>query len=150
MVKEFVSAVKEVEATDSGEEPSVEFTLDGREMVAYHPTPGQLIFMVAALGRGQSSDQRFSAILNIMYSCLRPEDRDYIEGRLLDRDPKTRLEPEVIEGIFEYLSEEWFARPTQPQSGSVPSLPSTGQNSTAPTTPSPEASSDSSPTDSSD
>ena len=36
--------------------------------------------------------------------------------------------------IFEYLTEEWFARPTQPQSDSAPSPQSDGQNSTLPTT----------------
>lgn len=130
-MKEFISAVEEVEAEDNGtpvEEQFIPFKVDGRELRAYPPTDGQLVFILAALGRGQSNDQRFAAIINIMLASLREEDRDYLEGRLLDRDPKNRLKPEKIEEIFEYLSEEWFARPTQPQSGSAPSPQIDGPN----------------------
>ena len=102
----------EAEAEVDGEEP-IEFKIDDRVLKAYPPTPGQLAFMLAALGRGQTSDQRFAAIINIMLESLRESDRDYLESRLLTRDPKKRLPIEKIEEIFEYLSEEWFARPTQ-------------------------------------
>lgn len=134
-MKEFLTAVEEVvtedereekilaliaegktreEAEKEVEETFVEFKVDGRVMKAYLPTPGQLAFMLAALGRGQSQDQRFAAILNIMFEALSPEDRDYLEGRMLTRDPKKRIKMAQIEEIFEYLTEEWFGRPTQP------------------------------------
>lgn len=100
-------------------EPFIEFKLGGRVMKAYQPTDGQLTFMLAALGRGQSDDGRFASILNIMFECLDPADKDYIEGRLLSRDPKKRLSVKKIEEIFEYLVGEWFARPTQPASTSA-------------------------------
>lgn len=96
------------------EEPYLEFKLDDRVCRAYPPTPGQLTFMLAALGRGQSDDSRFASIMNILLESLRQEDADYIEGRLLTRDPKQRLPLEKIEEVFEYLVGEWFARPTQP------------------------------------
>ena len=135
-MKEFTSAVEEVEAQDEREakvvalmeeksipraeaeseiddgEP-IPFKVDGRELHAYPLAPGQLVFMLASLGRGQSSDQRFAAIINIMLSSLRGDDADYLEQRLLESDPKKRLKVPVIEQIFEYLTEEWFARPTQ-------------------------------------
>jgi hypothetical protein len=129
-VKEFITAVEEVEAEDNGtpaEEQFVEFKVDGRVLRAYPPTDGQLAFMLAALGRGQSSEQRFAAIINIMLSSLRDEDADYLEGRLLSRG-KDRLPASQIEAIFEHLAEEWFARPTQPASGSASSPQSDGQN----------------------
>ena len=130
-VKEFTTAVEDIVAEDDGvkaEDQYVEFKLDGREMRAYPPTDGQLAFMLAAMGRGQTSDQRFAAIINIMLSSLRDDDRDYMESRLLTRDPKVRLPVKRIEEIFTFLTSEWFARPTQPSSGSVPSPPSDGQN----------------------
>lgn len=127
-MKEFVSAYDEIENEETGEEQVIVFKVDGRELHAHPPTDGQLAFMLAALGRGQSADQRFAAILNIMLSSLRDEDADYLESRLLDRNPKTRLPVTQIESIFEYLSEEWFARPTQPASDSASSPQSDGQN----------------------
>ena len=110
---------EEAESAVDAEEGVVEFKLDDRVLKAYPPTEGQLTFMLAALGRGQSSDQRFAAIVNIMMSSLRSEDQDYFEGRLLDRNPKRRLPIKQVEAIFEYLTEEWFARPTQSPSDSA-------------------------------
>lgn len=129
-MKEFITAVEEVIAEDENpeEEPFIAFNVDGRELHAYPPNDGQLAFMLAALGRGQSADQRFAAILNIMLSSLRGADADYLEGRLLSRDPKQKLPIKQIEAIFEHLSEEWFARPTQQPSDSASSPPSDGQN----------------------
>lgn len=127
-MKEFVSAFDEIEKSDSEEEDFIEFKVDGRVMRAYTPTEGQLAFMLAALGRGQTADQRFSAIVNIMMSSLRGDDQDWLESRLLSRDPQQKMKLRQIEEIFEYLTEEWFARPTQSQSDSASSPPSDGQN----------------------
>lgn len=137
-MKEFITAVADVEAEDEREakikalmereenplsredaeaevngDTYVEFSIDGRVMRGYQPVDGQLAFMMAAMGRGQSNESRFAAIINIMLECLREDDRDYFEGRLLTRG-KDRLPATQIEDIFAYLAEEWFARPTQP------------------------------------
>lgn len=117
-IKEFVSAVAEDEAKDLGTS-FIEFKLDGRLMRAYPPTGGQLTFMIAALGRGQTDDQRFAGIVNLMMESLRGPDRDYLESRLLTRDPKKMIAMEKIEEIFTFLTEEWFGRPTQQPSDSV-------------------------------
>ncbi len=130
-MKEFTSAVEEIEADAEGTptaERFIEFKLDGRVLHSYPPLEGQLAFMLASLGRGQTTEQRFAAIINIMMSTLRSEDADYLENRLLSRDPKNRLSIKTIEATFEYLIEEWFARPTQPPSDSAASEPTTGQN----------------------
>lgn len=100
-------------------DPYVEFDLDGRVMRAYRPIEGQVVFMLAALGRGQSKESRFSSILNIMFESLREDDKDHLESRLLSREPGKRLPMKQIEGIFEYCVEGWFARPTQPSSDSA-------------------------------
>jgi len=132
-VKEFVTAVQEAEAeadreakiaalieqgkTQAEAEQEVDgfipFKIDGRELRAYPLLPGQLAFMMAALGRGQTADTRFAAIINIMMSSLRDDDQDYFESRLLTQDPKKLLPLEQVEEIFEFLAGEWFARPTQ-------------------------------------
>lgn len=150
-MKEFITAVEDVIAEDDYEAKIkalvdggktreeaeeqvdselgvVSFKIDGRVLKAYPPHEGQLTFMLAALGRGQSQDQRYGAIVNIMMEALRSEDQDYFESRLLTRDRKDRLPLQQVEAIFEYLVEQWFARPTQPQSGSASSPQSDGQN----------------------
>lgn len=130
-MKEFISAYEDIQTEDDGksvEEEFIAFKVDGRELHAYPPTDGQLAFMLAALGRGQSADQRFAAIINIMLSSLRDDDADYLESRLLTRDRKSLLPVKQIEEIFEYLTEQWFARPTQPASDSASSPQSDGQN----------------------
>lgn len=125
-MKEFVSAVEDALEEENADD-YVEFKVDGRAMRAYTPSPGQLIFMMAALGRGQSNESRFAAIINIMMESLREDDAAYLEGRLLTRDRSKRLPPEKLEEIFEFLTEEWFARPTQPSSDSAESQPNDGQ-----------------------
>lgn len=120
-IKEFTTAMEDAVADAEGVETEkfTEFSIDGRVLRAYPPTEGQLTFMLASMGRGQTTDQRFAAIINIMMESLRDEDKDYLESRLLTRDPKRRLHVKTIENIFEYLMEEWFARPTQQPSGSA-------------------------------
>lgn len=136
-MKEFISAVEETEANAEREEKiaalmsegktreeaerevdteaPTEFKLDGRVMHAYAPTTGQLAFMLATMGRGQTDDQRLAGIVNVILYSLRDDDRDYFENRMLERDKKKAVPIEVIEQIFEYLTEQWFgdSRPTQ-------------------------------------
>lgn len=131
-MKSFTSAAEEVLDEGKDEKP-IEFELDGRTMRAYQPTDGQLAFMLAALGRGQTNDQRFASIINIIINCLHDEDADYLESRLLSNG-KDRLPVSTIEKIFEFLVEEWFARPTQPQSDSAGTPPTTGPKSKPRTT----------------
>lgn len=147
-MKEFITAVEDLVSEDENTERIaaliaagktedearaevegyIPFKVDGRELRAYHPHEGQLTFMLAALGRGQTKDQRFASIINIMLESLREEDAEYLESRLLTRDPQKRIKAKQIEEIFAYLTEQWFARPTQSQSGSA-GLPQTdGQN----------------------
>lgn len=97
----------EAETEVDGEE-YVEFTLDGRVMKAFKPDDTQLAFMLASLGRGQTKEGRFAAILNIMFESLEDDDKDYLESRMITGSRSRRVPMKVIEGIFEYLMEEWF------------------------------------------
>lgn len=139
-MKEFTTAVADVVAEDEREaailalieqgksredaeaevdnEPFVEFALDGRTMRAYKPIDGQLVFMMASLGRGQSKDQRFAGIMNIIFESLRADDKDHLEARLLTRDRTSRIPMEKLEEIFEFLMEEWF-RTDVPEGGTA-------------------------------
>lgn len=134
-MKEFIVAVEEEELEE--ESGVVEFTLidkvqDGtddegkpkykdskRVLKAHPPTTGQMAFLLAATGRGQTNEMRFAGIINIMLSSLDEGDADYLEGRLLTRDPKRKLGMKQIESIFEYLTEEWFGHPTEESSDSA-------------------------------
>lgn len=150
-MKEFVSEVESVIAEDErdqkiaallaegktqeeaeaevGPPDYIEFKLDDRVMRAYPPNEGQLVFMLAALGRGQAQEQRFASIINIMLESLRPEDADYMESRLLSRDPAKRLPVKTVEKIFEHLAEGWFGgKVTKPASDSAISPPLGGTN----------------------
>lgn len=115
-IKELIAAGKtqseaEAEADEDGD--FIAFMLDDRKMKAYAPTPGQLAFMIASMGRGQDKHTRFAGIFNILMACLDEEDQDHLEGRLLSRKRSERLELEQLEEIFEHLTTEWFADPTQ-------------------------------------
>lgn len=123
-MKSFTSAIEGVIDDADGvaeDEKYVEFELDGRVLRAYQPTEGQLTFMMASLGRGQSTTSRFASIINLMMESLRSSDKDYFEGRLLSRDLRTRLSVKTVESIFEFLMEEWFATPTGEPSTSAAS-----------------------------
>lgn len=133
MVKKFITAVEDMEGDDE-RGPGIEYDLDGRTMTAYRPHEGQLTFMLAALGRGQTDDQRYAAIVNLMMKAHRGADADHLEDRLISNDRKTRLRLKQLEEIFEYLVEEWFADPTQSPSDSAESESSDSEKSQPPTT----------------
>ena len=121
-MKSFITAVEEVAAEADGtpiKEQLIEFEVDGRVIHAHQPTEGQLAFFLASVGRGQSDTQRFASMVNVVLETLQGEDKDYMEGRLLTRDPKQRMSIKTLEQIFEFLMEEWFGRPTESPSDSA-------------------------------
>lgn len=93
---------------EEDERKAVKFKLRGRELTAYQPRDGQMAFLLANLGRGQTSDGRFAAIVNIMTECLRGDDKDWFESLLLSGDRKTALGLKTVEGVFSFLTEKWF------------------------------------------
>lgn len=140
-MKEFTTAVAEIEQEDEREAKilalieagksredaedevdgvkPIEFKLDDRVLHAYPPTDGQLVFMLATTGRGQSKQVRFASIVNVMLESMRDDDRDYMESRLLTRDRKQLMPIEKVEAIFEYLVSEWFREDVPGGSASV-------------------------------
>ena len=118
-MSEFEAAVEDLENEGSEEEPTIDCELNGRKMKAFHPTEGQLVYMMAAFSRGRESTERFTSVVNLLTQVLREEDRDFLEAGLLTRDKAKRIEVKDLEELFERLSGEWFARPTQSPSGSA-------------------------------
>lgn len=128
-MKEFIAAVEDDELEED-EDKVVEFALvdrtpdgvneDGspkfketkRVLKAHMPTTGQMTFLLATTGRGQSNQSRFAGIVNVMLSCLEPEDADYFEERLVARERHRRISMKQVEKIFEHLTVEWFGNPT--------------------------------------
>lgn len=96
----------------------VTFMLDKRKMTAFPPDEAQLALLLASLGRGQKKESRFAAILNIMFESLAEDDKDYLENRMLTSNKAEKISMKQIEGIFEYLVEEWF-RPSVPDGGTA-------------------------------
>ena len=86
----------------------VEFKIGDRVLKAYKPNETQLIFLLASLGRGQSKTSRMASIVNVMLESLDGDDKDWFEERLLSSSPTMRIAPKTIEGVFEYLTAEWF------------------------------------------
>lgn len=132
-MKEFTTAIAEIEDDDAREEKvlgymaeglsreaaekkvdgenerkPIPFKIDGRVLYAHRPHDGQIAFMMASLGRGQSNANRFAAIINVMLETLRGEDKDWLEERLLTGDKSRTIPPKTLEEVFEYLSEAWF------------------------------------------
>lgn len=110
---------EEAEAEADGDVP-IEFELDGRTLKAYPPTPGQLAFMMAVLGRGQNDSTRIAGMINLMLNTMRDSDADYFEGRLLSRERGYAMPIDKVEEIFGWMVEEWFKDPTQESSDSSP------------------------------
>lgn len=133
-MKKFVTAVEETMENDTPKTEDevrgtpITYDLDGRVMKAYKPHEGQLTFMMAGLGRGQTDDQRYATIVNIIMAAHTGADSDHLQSRLIENDPKKRLRLPQLEQIFEYLIEEWFADPTRGSSDSADSEPTTSPN----------------------
>lgn len=121
-MQEFITAAK-----DPVEDDIIEIPIDGQKIPAYRPSDGQLAVLMASIGTGASEIDGVAGPMNFFGSLLDDEGRKYFTDRLLDR--KDPFGPEDLTKIMEALIEEWGGRPTQPSSGSTPSLPTDGQKS---------------------
>lgn len=131
MVKEFITAVEETEREDRNED-TYTFVVDGVECRCYKPGDGQLAVLLATTGRHSSTQEQIAGIINFFASVLDDSSHHYIVSRLLDRRDPFGIEQ--VQGIMEWMVEEWTGRPFESPSGSTRSLPSDGQNSTPTTT----------------
>lgn len=130
-MKEFTTAVRAAEEREH-EDYAYPFVVDGRELVAYRPTDGQSAILMAAAGRFTSLTDKIAGAIDFFVSVMDEESRDYLVGRLLDRDDDFGMEE--VEEILEWLTEEWTGRPTKSSSVSTPQRRNGGRNSTRTTT----------------
>lgn len=129
-MKEFVTAAEREPAYD--ESRVTTFIHDGREVTFYEPTPSQYS-LLQTLAVGERDDARAVRTFLAMFMELADDDTQrYFEGRLLSRTDTFDLDGEggVFE-IWQYLSEEWSARPTKQPSDYQSSRSRTGRSSTA-------------------
>lgn len=124
-MREFVTAAKKAhEEPDEG----VTITLDGREMVYYQPTDGQLMMFMASSGRHTSTTDAVAGLVDFFMGLFDEPDQIYMSNRLMQRsDP---FGHEMIEEMLEAMIEEWTGRPFKLRSDSAPSPTATGRKST--------------------
>lgn len=133
-MKEFNTAINLAEKED---ERTWTFKVDGHEVTAYEATPAQVAVVLSSVGRHTSMATKIAGIIDFFMAVFRNEDAEWLASRLLDREDDFGV-PQV-ESILSWLIEEWTGHPTQGQSGSSESLPTTGTSSTP--TPEPATSS---------
>lgn len=129
-IKEFVTSAEH--AADSDEAlltKDIAVTVDGREVLFFAPTEGQLALFMAGASDSTSQMSSIASTINFFFSLLDEENIRYFKVRLFDRNDKFGA-VDVVK-LVEYLVGEWSARPTKQPSDFMPSQSPTGQRSTA-------------------
>jgi hypothetical protein len=127
-MKEFNTAIEESERDDE----TMEFKIDGQLLRAYRPTDGQLALLMASLGRHTNEMTKVAGVIDFFVTVMDDESYNYVVNRLLSREDALGLEQ--VQGVIEWMIEEWSGRPTQPLSVSTPSRQSGGPKSKPRTT----------------
>lgn len=131
-MKEFATAVAaKVQAEEDGNQAIAgpeTVKIDGREITFNGPTAGQIIMMLAVTDGAEPTTVIGTAVNVLFELCEKEEDKRWLRSRLLSS--KNYLSPEVLSEVITYLTERWFARPTQSADGSSPSPPTAGPRST--------------------
>jgi len=127
-MKEFTTAVEQAE----GEAELLEFKIDDHVVRAYRPTDGQLAMLMASVGRHTSEVTKIAGCIDFFVTVMDEESHRYVVDRLLSReDPLGIMD---VQGIIEWLIEEWSGRPTQSLSVSTQSRQNGGRKSKPRTT----------------
>lgn len=140
-MKEFATAARVVENEDHEDRYPHEFKLDGVVCRARDPKDGQVGVLMAMTGRHSSTEEAIAGVINFFVSVLDPDSHSFVVSKLLDPDDEFGLEPPddnpeaaSVQGILEYLMEQWSGRPTKSSSASSGSQKRGGRRST-PSTP---------------
>lgn len=129
-MREFVTAAQRGDTRDD-EEP-ITFLHDQREVTFYKPSSGQFMLM-SSLGVGDMDPRSVGTFIALFMELMEEDTQRYFESRLLDRHDTFDIDSEGgIFDIWEYLAEEWSARPTKEPSDYQPPQRATGKRSTAP------------------
>lgn len=125
-MKDFVTAVTADKTEPIG--PDITFTVDGYELVARAPGPGQMTLLLAAVGDTITDQQSVADSINWLFSLLEGEDRRHLKVRLLDNEDP--FGAEEVAAILQYLIEEWSGKDSDKRSDSRSSRSRTGARST--------------------
>jgi hypothetical protein len=105
------------------------FQVDGEDWTATPPTGGQMALVMAAQAEHTSPVEQIRGLIDFLDSVLDENAQARYRERLMDRNDPFDIAD--VEGIIEWLMEEWSALPpTQPRDY-LPSRKSTGAASTA-------------------
>lgn len=133
-MREFITAVAAVVEDEDGTHfPIKEVDAEGnvihvQDCVAYKPAEGQVIMMMAGLGRHGTMADKVSSIINFLADTVDETTHAYLVSRLLNRNDEFGLEQ--VQEILEALMEEWGGRPTKLPSDFAQSQKTGGQKST--------------------
>lgn len=117
-MREFVTAVaQEVQA----EKDPITFVVkrtdaegavvEERELVAHYPTDGQVMMLMASMGRHTGMSDKIAGFIDFFVEVLDDDGHQYIVSRLLDREDEFGMSE--VSDIMAYLMEEWGGRPTR-------------------------------------
>jgi hypothetical protein len=135
-MREFTTVVTEIQERLGDDEWPLEFKLDGRVMHFRRPHGGEGVLLITAMAMHNDIMSKFSSTLDIVSRVLRPDDRDWLNSRMLDtRDPMHIQAPTIMAGgegeggVVQEIVRQWGGRPTESPSPSSESPPDAGPGS---------------------
>lgn len=109
--------------------PPLTFQVDGEDWTANPPTGGQMALVMAAQSEYATPVEQVRGLIDFLDSVLDDTAKARYRERLMDsKDP---FDIADVEGIIEWLMEEWSAIPPTQPADYLPSRSSTGRASTA-------------------
>jgi hypothetical protein len=123
-MRSFVTAAKEHQAEQDGDEFPYEFELDGKLIRFRKPSSGEGTLLTMALARHNSFETKLATALDLFFVVLEPEAKELLTNRLLDLDDPfdgmtlVGSGDEDEPGILRAMIEEWSGDPTQSSSDS--------------------------------
>lgn len=136
-MREFNTAIQEAKEELGDEGWPLEFMLDGRVMHFRRPHGGEGVLLITAMAMHNDIMSKFGATLDIVSRVLRPDDKEWLNARMLNpRDPMHIQAPVIMagddqgnEGVVQEIVRQWGARPTESPSPSSASPPPAGPDS---------------------
>lgn len=109
--------------------PPLTFQVDDDEWTAKPPTGGQMALVMAAQSEHSSPVEQVKGLIDFLDSVLDDDAKSRYRERLMDKDDPFDIAD--VEGIIEWLMEEWSALPPTQPADFQRSQSSTGRPSTA-------------------
>lgn len=131
-MKEFLTAARDT-IGEVDEDKVLTFKHDERECIFYEPSAGQQAILLS-MARRDMDPKSAGTFIALFFEMMDDDTQRYFETRLMDRKDTFDLNSEGgIFDIWEWLAEQWSARPTKQPSDYQPPRRATGRASTATT-----------------